>query len=200
MLLPDFASQPPPVPTLVRDPVWLRPARFSDHEAWRDLRETSREHLTQWEPAWRDEEATREAFRARVKAYWRETRRGAALPLFVFRRGDSALVGGVTLSNIRYGASRSAGMGYWIGAPFIRQGYGLAAIDAVLGHAFETMGLNRVEAACQPENTPSIALLRRAGFAEEGRARDYLKINDRWRDHLLFALTASGFRNSRPAD
>lgn len=192
MLLPDFASQPPSAPTLVHDPVWLRPARFSDHTAWRELREASREHLTEWEPSWTAADTARDAFRARVKAYWRETRSGTALPLFVFR-GDAALVGGVTLANIRYGASRSALMGYWIGAPFVRQGYGLAATLAVLTHAFETMGLNRIEAACQPENFGSIALLRRAGFAEEGLARDYLKINERWRDHVLFALTASAF-------
>jgi ribosomal-protein-alanine N-acetyltransferase len=33
-----------------------------------------------------------------------------------------------------------------------------------------------------------MALLRRNGFRCEGLARGYLKINDAWRDHVLFGL------------
>jgi ribosomal-protein-alanine N-acetyltransferase len=33
-----------------------------------------------------------------------------------------------------------------------------------------------------------MALLERNGFRREGLARAYLKINDAWRDHVLFAL------------
>lgn len=193
MSLLDLAAPPPDSPTLVRDPVWLRPLRYRDHPAWTALREESREHLVVWEPAWSAEEMTEPSFRRRVRAYWREMRRGAALPLLVFRRGDDALLGGVNLTNIRYGASRAATVGYWIGAPYLRQGYGRAALLAVLEHAFETMGLNRVEAACQPENAASISLLENVGFRQEGLARDYLRINDVWRDHLLYALISADF-------
>ena len=48
--------------------------------------------------------------------------------------------------------------------------------------------LHRIEAACIPDNAPSMALLQRNGFRREGFARAYLKINDAWRDHVLFAL------------
>lgn len=194
MSLLDLGSPPPQAPTLVADPVWLRPVQLGDFAAWTQLREESRAHLIAWEPAWRPEEMTQSAFRRRVRAYWREMRRGGVLPFLIFRRGDNALVGGVTLSNIRYGASRSAVIGYWIGAPFLRRGLARAGIRAVLRHAFETMQLNRVEAACQPENEPSRRLLESIGFQREGRARGYLRINGDWRDHLLFAMTAADYR------
>ncbi|MNR55956.1 ribosomal-protein-S5-alanine N-acetyltransferase [compost metagenome] len=38
-----------------------------------------------------------------------------------------------------------------------------------------------------PENERSGALLKRLGFEVEGLARDYLKINGAWRDHVLTA-------------
>src|SRR6516162_3831836 len=44
------------------------------------------------------------------------------------------------------------------------------------------------EAASLPNNTPSRSLLVRAGFRQEGYARQYLCIEGKWQDHLLFAI------------
>lgn len=192
----QLKTPPRPVfdPVLVRDPVYLRAPAPGDHAAWAQLREESREHLVRWEDDWSPEELSFAAYRRRLRHFDRETRRAAGLSLFVFERRSLALVGGATLTNIRYGAARSAVAGYWIGAPFVRRGYGAAAVSALLVHAFETIDLNRVEAACQPENEASQALLAKCGFRREGRAKDYLRINGRWRDHDIFAITAREFR------
>ena len=48
-----------------------------------------------------------------------------------------------------------------------------------------------MEAACIPDNAPSIAVLERNGFQREGYARGYLKIDGAWRDHVLFGLIES---------
>jgi [ribosomal protein S5]-alanine N-acetyltransferase len=64
------------------------------------------------------------------------------------------------------------------------------AVRAISRFAFSSLTLNRLEAACLPDNAPSIRLLLKTGFQSEGRARDYLSINGAWRDHLLFALLA----------
>ena len=97
------------------------------------------------------------------------------------------MLGALTLSNVRRGVAQMATLGYWIGAPFARQGYMTDALQALLPFAFDHLHLHRVEAACLPRNDASIALLRRAGFEQEGLARSYLKINGAWQDHLLFA-------------
>jgi ribosomal-protein-alanine N-acetyltransferase len=39
-----------------------------------------------------------------------------------------------------------------------------------------------------PHNGPSARVLEKAGFRREGTARRYLKINDIWQDHDLYAL------------
>lgn len=180
-------------PILVRDPVLLRAGKLSDYPQWATLREESRSHLVLWEEDWARHELAPAYFKRRLKLSEREMRRGSSLPLFIFRSGDEAMVGGASLSNVRYGASRSAHLGYWIGAPYTRRGYGAAAVRALLDHAFETIELNRVEAACQPENAASMRLLNALGFREEGLARSYLRINGAWRDHLIFAFTAADY-------
>ncbi len=57
-------------------------------------------------------------------------------------------------------------------------------------YAFSERGLHRLEAAIQPENTASIALIRRLGFRKEGFSPDYLFINEAWRDCERWALLA----------
>ena len=194
MFLTRSPAQPAFDPVLVRDPIMLRAARLGDHQAWAALREQSRKHLIAWEEDWSPDDVSLSAYRRRLRFYERDMRRGGALPLLIFRRDDQALLGGVNLTNIRYGASRSAHLGYWIGAPHVRSGYGLAAVRAMLCHAFEAIDLNRIEAACQPDNVASQHLLLRSGFAKEGLARGYLKINGAWRDHVIFAITAADYR------
>jgi ribosomal-protein-alanine N-acetyltransferase len=179
--------------------VRLRPPALQDFEEWRALREESRAHLTQWEPSWSAREATRDWFRNRLKLMERDRRDGAALPLFIARRSDGRLVGGVTLSRIRRDAIRSASIGYWVGERHLGKGYATAAVAAALAHAVDQLTLNRIEAAVQPGNEPSLRLLARCGFRQEGLARDYLFINGAWRDHLLFAATARDLRGAPPA-
>lgn len=170
--------------------VRLRAPRSRDYAEWADLRRRSRQFLQPWEPTWPSDDLSRAAFRRRLAAYAREMDGGGAYPFFVFRSADDALVGGVTLSNIRRGVAQMGTVGYWVGQPYARQGYTLGAVRTVCRFGFEVLALHRIEAACVPENDRSRQLLLKAGFQMEGRAFAYLKINGEWRDHLLFGKVA----------
>ena len=170
--------------------VWLRPPRAGDFAEWRELRAQSQAFLQPWEPTWPAEDLSRAAFRRRLMAYARDREAGLAYPFFVFRGSDDALTGGITLSNIRRGVAQMGSVGYWCGRPFTRQGLTLGAVRGLCEFSFRTLALHRLEAACIPANAPSRDLLRKAGFAEEGFARAYLKINGAWRDHVLFGQTS----------
>ncbi len=180
--------------------VWLRPPQVSDYGPWAELRAMSRAHLVPWEPAWPRDDLTKSAYRRRVKHYQREARDDLGYAFLIFESETDRLMGGLTLSNVRRGVTQSAMLGYWLGTPFVGGGHMTAAVRAVLPHAFEPLRLHRVEAAAQPANTRSVNVLRRAGFAEEGLARRYLKINGSWQDHLLFAMLAEDWmtRGSGP--
>jgi ribosomal-protein-alanine N-acetyltransferase len=168
--------------------VRLRPPRMADYPEWSELRTASRDFLQPWEPAWPQDDLTRPAFRRRLAAYARDIETGQGYPFFVFRNEDDALVGGVTLSNVRRGVAQTATLGYWVGQSHARRGFTLHAVRSVMGFAFGKLKLHRIEAACLPTNEASRNLLLKAGFSLEGKARAYLKINGAWRDHLLFGL------------
>jgi len=165
----------------------LRPPVHGDFRQWAALRDTSAEFLQQWEPTWAADHLTRKSFTNRV--YWaqRSITNGTAVPLFMIRREDNAVLGAITLDHIRRGPAQSATTGYWIGEPYARQGFMREAIEAVVHYAFSTLDLSRVEAGCLPENNPSRGLLEQCGFKYEGVAQAYLQINGRWRNHVLYA-------------
>lgn len=165
----------------------LRPPIHSDFRPWTSLRRDSKEFLCKWEPSWSADHLSRKGFTNRV--YWaqRSISNDSALPLFMIRRADQALLGAITLDNIRRGPSQAGTLGYWTGAPFVRQGYMREAIMAVVHHAFTRLELSRIEAACLPENMASRGLLERSGFKYEGVAQSYLQIDGRWRNHVLYA-------------
>ena len=67
------------------------------------------------------------------------------------------------------------------------------AIRLVLHHAFQKIGLNRVEVNIQPDNKASIGLIKSIGFIKEGFSRKYLKIGDDYKDHERWAFLADDF-------
>jgi ribosomal-protein-alanine N-acetyltransferase len=168
--------------------VVLLSAQPGDWTEWAALRGASRAFLTPWESSWPEDALTWAAFRRRLRQYAEDRDRGTGYYFLIRRAGDDALLGGINLTNVRRGITQSGTLGYWIGAPFARQGYMTEAMRAILSFAFDELRLNRVEAACLPDNAASRALLARCGFEQEGRARKYLRINGMWQDHLTFAI------------
>ncbi|WP_085309508.1 GNAT family N-acetyltransferase [Planktotalea arctica] len=165
----------------------LRAPIHSDFRTWSNLRYESVEFLTKWEPTWSPDHLTRKAFTNRV--YWaqRSINSDSAVPLFLERRIDGALLGAITLDNIRRGPAQTGTLGYWVGQQHARHGYMSEAIAAMVHFAFERLDLSRLEAACLPENKASRGLLERTGFKYEGVAQSYLQIDGRWRTHVLYS-------------
>ena len=165
----------------------LRLPQHSDFRQWADLRAESAAFLQPWEPTWADDHLTRKAFTNRV--YWAERvyKADQAVPVFLIRRSDQALLGAITLDTIRRGPAQSATIGYWIGARHARQGFMREAIMAVTHYAYSKLDLSRIEAACLPENVASRGALEKSGFKYEGVAQAYLQIDGRWRNHVLYA-------------
>jgi [ribosomal protein S5]-alanine N-acetyltransferase len=184
-----------PLASIAGDGVTLRTPQMTDYGEWSALRETSHEFLKPWEPTWPADDLTRSAFRRRVRRYAEDLRSDQGYAFVIVRNVDGALVGGLTLANIRRGVAQAASLGYWMGLPFVRRGHMTAAVRAVIPFAFATLRLHRLEAACIPTNAASIRLLENTGFVREGYAREYLCINGIWQDHLLYGRLA-GIANS----
>jgi len=180
-------SHSDPFPVIDGHGILLRWPQQSDYAAWSLLREQSRDFLVPWEPTWPLDDLTRGAFRRRLKRYADDQRNDLAYSFFIFRKEDEALVGGLTIANVRRGVAQAGSLGYWMGQPFARRGYMSAAVKAIAPFAFGALGLHRLEAGCIPTNRASSRLLEKCGFKYEGHARQYLCINGQWQDHLLYA-------------
>ncbi len=186
-----------PEPMLRGAGLYLRPATPADYSAWSQLRAASRAFLEPWEPTWPDDDLTQAAFRRRLKRQEEDIARDEAYALLIFDQTSDQLLGGVTLGGVRRGVSQTGTLGYWMGAQHAGKGRMTCAVAATVEFAFARLRLHRVEAACIPDNAPSIALLGRNGFQREGYARGYLKIDGAWRDHVLFGLV-EGDPRTRP--
>jgi ribosomal-protein-alanine N-acetyltransferase len=186
-----------PEPLLRGEGLYLRPATPGDFSSWTRLRAASRAFLEPWEPTWPDDDLTQAAFRRRLRRQDEDIARDEAYAFLIFDQTSDELLGGITLGGIRRGVSQSGTLGYWMGAPHAGKRRMTRAVAATVEFSFAKLRLHRVEAACIPDNAPSIALLERNGFQREGYAREYLKIDGAWRDHILFALVESDVR-ARP--
>lgn len=177
--------------------IYIRMPQASDWSQWSSLRENSRGFLSPWEPVWPVDDLSKTAFGRRLRRYAQCTRQGTLYPFFAFTKQEGALVGGITLTNVRRGTVQGCSVGYWVGEPYARNGYMSDTLQIALTFAFESLGLHRVEAACLPDNTPSRRLLLKSGFTEEGYAREYLKIFGAWRDHVRFGILSTDPRPGR---
>ena len=80
------------------------------------------------------------------------------------------------------------GLGYWVVPTERGQGVATAAVRLVVPWAMNALGLRRLEAWVEPETLASARVLRGAGFEQEGRLRNFLTIEDRPSDALVFSV------------
>ncbi|ALX15583.1 GCN5 family acetyltransferase [Burkholderia cepacia JBK9] len=89
---------------------------------------------------------------------------------------------------------RRAEIGFSLRRKFWRGGYMREAATAVIGHAFGTLKLNRIEADIDPRNVASAQLLERLGFVREGLLRERWIVGGEVSDSALYGLLASDRR------
>lgn len=187
-----------PGPRLDTDRMVLRLPRPDDFQPWAQLRRQSEAFLAPWEPQWTPGHLSKSAFSARVRWAARSAAKRTAFPFFMFDRTTMQVLGAITLDEVRFGPAQTGRLGYWIGAPYARQGLMREGIAAVVHFAFQRLDLSRIEAACLPENAASRGLLETSGFKYEGVAQQYLQIDGRWRTHVLYAMLRSDRRAAAP--
>ena len=81
---------------------------------------------------------------------------------------------------------RRAGIGILIHDPAHRgKGFAADALDVVCRYARTVLGLHQLWCNVGVDNTASLALFRRAGFAETGRKREWQWTPDGFRDEIM---------------
>lgn len=150
-----------------------------------ELLRQNRDFLEPWQPTRSEEFFTEAGQRSDIESALERYAQDAVLP-HVILDDAGRVVGRITLSSIIRGAFQSCSVGYWVSAAENGRGLATAAVGDIVRIAFDDLGLHRVQAEVLPNNAGSMRVLERNGFVRYGVAPDYLKINGRWREHVLF--------------
>ena len=165
----------------------IRPPRRRDWKAWVKLRISSYEFLIKWEPYWDLDKCNRSTYMRQLRLQRTRAAYDQAYSFLCFRKADKSLLGGINISNIERGVMQTGNIGYWLGKDFTSKGYMYESIYTLLPYIFDQIKLNRVQAYTLEENKSSRKLLESLNFKKEGILRNSMKINNVWRDHILYS-------------
>lgn len=171
--------------------VSIRLVRPDDAETLSRLETENRQYMLSGGPVRPDHYVTVAGQRELVAALLDGHRAGTCAPFVIERSGE--LVGRIILNGIVRGALQSAAVGYWVAEHASGQGIASRALRLVVAHAFDDLGLHRLQAETTLTNHASARILTKAGFEQYGVARDYLRIGGRWQDHRMFQLLNEGW-------
>ncbi len=173
---------------LAEGPVGLRPLRYRDSAAWREVRLRNADWLRPWDATSPSPDVVPPpSFAQMVRRLGGQARAGEALPWALTYAGS--FVGQVSVSGITRGSAQSGQIGYWIDQAVAGRGVVPTAVALAVDHCFLVAGLHRIEVNVRPENTASLRVVEKLGFRPEGTRLRYLHIDGAWRDHLAFAIT-----------
>ncbi|MEQ8277148.1 MAG: GNAT family protein [Deltaproteobacteria bacterium] len=155
--------------------------------------DADRARLRRWLP-WVDLTKTPDDTRAFVERSLAGLEAGTAMDLVLLH--DGAFAGLASLVDIS-SANRRAMIGYWISSG--REGRGLVtrAVQRLLAHGFDTLGLERIGLYAATDNTRSRAVAERCGLTLEGVLRHHEFVDDRFVDHAVYAILAEEWRDAR---
>jgi len=128
---------------------------------------------------------TREDARRWIAAAARGREEGNSLELVVESKEMASFVGVAGLVRISR-ADDNAELGYRLQPGWRGRGIAVEAARAMLGFAFEELGLERVYAYCFPDNFASQKVLLRCGLRYEGRLAHSAKKGGEYKDLLVF--------------
>jgi ribosomal-protein-alanine N-acetyltransferase len=89
---------------------------------------------------------------------------------------------------------RQGSVGYALWREQWGRGLATEAATAMLDLGFERLGLHRIEATIEPDNSASVRVAEKLGMRLEGRMKERFSTPDGWRDSLLYATTEDEWR------
>ena len=118
--------------------------------------------------------------------------RGEVMRWGITQKENNIVIG--TVGYVFNQDNAQGGLGYDLASPYWRRGIMTEALRLVMRYGFSSLRLNRIQALVVPGNVPSIGLLQKLGFTEEGLLRQYAFFKGRYQDLICFSVLRSEFR------
>lgn len=172
--------------TLAGERVTLRPLSLNDVPALTAV--GTDEDTWHWVP-------TRVRDEAEMRAYVEDAlalqAKGSALPFAIIDETSGRIAGSTRYGNVELAHKRLEIGWTWLGPEFRRSPVNTEAKFLLLRHAFETLGMNRVELKTDALNERSRQAIRRIGAKEEGILRSHvITWSGRLRDTVYYSVIA----------
>lgn len=187
----NVTFMPLPTPTLHTARLRLRPFADADADDLFALH-TNAQVMRYWDgPRW-GERGRAQRF---ITACREMAEGGIGARLAVERLSDMAFIGWCSLNrwNPDY---RSASLGYCFDRAAWGHGYATEASWKLLGWAFDTLDLNRVQAETDTRNVASARVLEKLGFVREGTLREDCIVDGDVSDSWVYGLLRRDWRPS----
>ena len=180
-------------PTLVGDRVLLRPVGAGDVDGLVELLIDPESNRLTGTHAVFDPESAADLEKAE-RWYTSRDDHDDRLDLAIVEREGGTYVGEVVLKELDTD-NRACGFRIsLVGPRAFGRGYGTEATRLIVGHAFETVGVNRIELEVFDFNPRARHVYEKVGFVHEGTKRQALRWDDEWVDTHMMAIVASDWR------
>lgn len=143
---------------------------------------------SRFEPIHRDEFYTKEMQMKKIVESMALLTNKREYSFGIYEPSSKQLIGHIALYSIKRLPYSSAFIGYSLDERYVGRGIATEAVALLLKLAFEQLHLHRVEAYIAPDNFPSIRVIEKNNFKQEGLLRKLLYINGLWIDHYQYAI------------
>ncbi|WP_182058219.1 GNAT family N-acetyltransferase [Pantoea sp. ME81] len=109
--------------------------------------------------------------------------------LMVFTlKNENEIIGSINFTNFIFGVFQACYLGFSLDQAYQGKGLMYEALKGSITYVHDNYKIHRIMANHLPDNLRSNKTLSSLGFAKEGYAQSYLKINGQWQDHILNSL------------
>ncbi|QUX96347.1 ribosomal-protein-alanine acetyltransferase [Marinomonas sp. CT5] len=147
-----------------------------------------KDFLAPWEPLRSDGYYSLETCELRIREMRRDFLEDKGIVLCFLSPQEDKMLAYTNFSNIIRGVFQACNLGYSLRQSEQGKGIMHEALSAGIEYLHKEQHIDRIQASYMPRNARSAAVLKKLDFQKEGVARDYLKINGQWEDHILTAL------------
>ncbi|GAA0123940.1 MAG: GNAT family N-acetyltransferase [Clostridium argentinense] len=164
--------------------IYLKVLTPQDSEQILNYYVKNREYLTPFEPLRDESFYTLEEQTASLIESYKQFIKGQAVHFGIYK--DGKFIGRIKINNIVMGVFRNAFIGYSIDENEQGKGYMKEAVKLAIDYAYDELELHRIEASTMVSNEKSQRVLKSCGFQELGVSKEYLYIDGKWQDHIIF--------------
>ncbi len=175
-------------PTLETKYTLIKLLEFNQAQLLCDYYQKNKDFLASWEPNRSDDFYTLEFWQQQVIDSISLFKSKNAIRFVALDKTETHVIATCSYSNIVWGCFMACHMGYSIDQSYQGKNIMYEVAQTTIKYIKDEVKLHRIMANYIPRNTRSEILLKRLGFKKEGYAKNYLKINGRWQDHILTSL------------